>query len=156
LIEIAIPGRGNYRLSHLVLDLNGTIGLDGELVEGVEERLRRLSKLLKLFIISADTFGSASGLKEKLEAEIYLVEKGEGATQKLDLVEKLGRDKTVCIGNGTNDAAMLRGAAIGICVLGREGTSATAIIGSDVVVPDINAALELLLNTDRLVATLRG
>ena len=156
MIEIAIPGRGNYRLSHLVPDLNGTIGLDGELVEGVEVRLRRLSKLLKLFVISADTFGSASGLKEKLEAEIHLVEKGEGATQKLDLVEKLGRDKTVCIGNGTNDAAMLRGAAIGICVLGREGTSATAIMGSDVVVPDINAALELLLNTDRLVATLRG
>ena len=89
MIEIAIPGRGNYKLSHLVLDLNGTLALDGELIEGVEERLQRLSKLLKLFIISADTFGSASGLKEKLKAEIYLVEKGEGATQKLDLVEKL-------------------------------------------------------------------
>jgi len=156
LIEIAIPGRGNYKLSHLVLDLNGTIALDGELIEGVEERLQRLSKLLKLFIISAGTFGSASGLKEKLKAKIYLVEKGEGATQKLDLVEKLGRDKTICIGNGVNDAAMLRGAAIGICVLGREGASATAITSSDVVIPDINAALELLLNTDRLVATLRG
>lgn len=156
MIEIAIPGRGNYKLSHLVLDLNGTIALDGELIEGVEERLWRISKLLKLFIISADTFGSASGLKEKLKAKIYLVEKGEGATQKLDLVEKLGRDKTICIGNGVNDAAMLRGAAIGICVLGREGASATAITSSDVVIPDINAALELLLNTDRLVATLRG
>ena len=156
MIEIAIPGRGNYKLSHLVLDLNGTIALDGELIEGVEERLWRISKLLKLFIISADTFGSASGLKEKLKAKIYLVEKGEGATQKLDLVEKLGRDKTICIGNGVNDAAMLREAAIGICVLGREGASATAITSSDVVIPDINAALELLLNTDRLVATLRG
>ncbi len=156
MIEIAIPGRGNYRLSHLVLDLNGTIGLDGELVEGVEERLRRLNELLKLFVVSADTFGSASGLKEKLKAEIHLVERGEEAAQKLDLVEKLGRDKTVCIGNGANDAAMLKGAAIGICVLGREGTSATAITSSDVVIPDINAALDLLLNTDRLVATLRG
>ena len=156
MIEIAIPGRENCKLSHLVLDLNGTITLDGELIEGVEERLQRLSKLLKLFIISADTFGSASGLKEKLKAKIYLVEKGEGATQKLDLVEKLGRDKTICIGNGVNDAAILRGATIGICVLGREGASATAITSSDVVIPDINAALELLLNTDRLVATLRG
>ena len=156
MIEIAIPGRENYKLSHLVLDLNGTLALDGELIEGVEERLRRLSKLLKLFIVSADTFGSASGLKEKLKAEIHLVEKGEEAAQKLALVEKLGRDKTICIGNGVNDAAMLKGAAIGICVLGREGASATAITGSDVVIPDINAALELLLNTDRLVATLRG
>ncbi|MCK4697770.1 MAG: ATPase P, partial [Dehalococcoidia bacterium] len=94
MIEIAIPGRGNYRLSHLVLDLNGTIGLDGELIEGVEERLRRLNELLKLFVVSADTFGSASGLKEKLKAEIHLVEKGEEAAQKLALVEKLGRDKT--------------------------------------------------------------
>ena len=84
------------------------------------------------------------------------MEKGEEAAQKLALVEKLGRDRTVCIGNGTNDAAMLKGAAIGICVLGREGASTTALTGSDVVVPDINAALELLLNTDRLVATLRG
>jgi len=78
LIEIAIPGRENCKLSHLVLDLNGTIALDGELIEGVEERLQRLSKLLKLFIISADTFGSASGLKEKLKAKVYLVEKGGG------------------------------------------------------------------------------
>ena len=39
-------------------------------------------------------------MREKLAAEIHLVEKGEEAAQKLDLVEKLGRDKTVCIGNG--------------------------------------------------------
>jgi P-type E1-E2 ATPase len=156
LITITIPGRGNYRLSNLVLDLNGTIALDGELIEGVEDRLRRLDGLLKLFVVSADTFGSASSLIKKLKAEIHLVKKGEEAAQKLALVEKLGRDKTICIGNGANDTAMLTGAAIGIGIIGREGASVTAITGADVVVTDINAALELLLNTDRLVATLRG
>ena len=60
MIEIAIPGRGEYRLSHLVLDLNGTLALDGKLIEGVAERLRRLNESLKLFVVSANTFGSAS------------------------------------------------------------------------------------------------
>ncbi|MDD5591014.1 MAG: hypothetical protein PHY18_03700 [Dehalococcoidales bacterium] len=155
MITITIPGRGNYRLSNLIMDLNGTIALDGRLIEGVEERLRRLDGLLKLFVISADTLGSASGLINKLKTEIHLVKKGDEAAQKLALVEKLGRDTTICIGNGANDAAMLSGAAIGIGIIGREGASAAAIKGADVVVTDINAALELLLNTDRLVATLR-
>lgn len=156
MITITIPGRGNYSLSNLVLDLNGTIALDGELIEGVEDRLRRLDRLLKLFVVSADTFGSASSLGKKLKAEIHLVKKGEEAAQKLELVEKLGRHKTICIGNGANDTAMLTEAAIGIGIIGREGASVTAITGADVVVTDINTALELLINTDRLVATLRG
>ena len=35
MIEIEIPGRGTYRLRHLVLDVNGTIVVEGQLVEGV-------------------------------------------------------------------------------------------------------------------------
>jgi len=38
-IEIKVPGRGTYRLKHLVLDVNGTITLDGQLVEGVAQGL---------------------------------------------------------------------------------------------------------------------
>ena len=50
LIEITIPGRENYEFRHLVLDLNGTIALDGEVIEGVEERLCQLSSLLSISI----------------------------------------------------------------------------------------------------------
>jgi soluble P-type ATPase len=38
-IEIEIPGRGTYRLRHPVLDVNGTIAVEGELVEGVAGRV---------------------------------------------------------------------------------------------------------------------
>lgn len=155
MIEVVIPGRGQYKFEHLVLDLNGTIALDGEIIEGVEERLQKLSKLLGVFIVTADTFGSAAELGEKLQTEMHLVEKENEDSQKLALVEKLGKGKTVCIGNGSNDASMLRESAIGICVLGKEGASVEAIMSSDLVVPDINDALEMLLNTDRLIATLR-
>ena len=33
MIEITIPGRGSYNFKHLVLDLNGTIALDGQIIE---------------------------------------------------------------------------------------------------------------------------
>jgi soluble P-type ATPase len=50
---------------------------------------------------------------------------------------------------------MLRAAAVGVAVLQEEGTSMAALQGADVVVPGINAALELLLEPQRLIATLR-
>ncbi len=155
MIEIAIPGRGNYRLSHLVLDLNGTITIDGELIEGVQDRLQRLSELLSISVVTADTLGRAQALEETLKIEIHKIELDKEDRQKLSLIQRLGKDNTVSIGNGSNDVSMLRESALGICVLGREGASAEAMANSDVVVPDINAALELLLNPHRLIATLR-
>lgn len=68
---------------------------------------------------------------------------------------QLGRGNTVCIGNGRNDKLMLQAAALGIAVIGPEGASLDAIHAADIVVPDILAALDLLCNPLRLVATLR-
>lgn len=34
MIEINIPGFGSLELDHLVLDYNGTMALDGQLIEG--------------------------------------------------------------------------------------------------------------------------
>jgi len=155
MIEIAIPGRGSYEFKHLVLDLNGTIALDGDVIEGVEERLQKLGQLLNISIVTADTHGSARRLEESLDIKIRRIEAGKEDTQKLALVQQLGKENTISIGNGSNDVSMLRESTLGICVLGREGASIEAIMNSDLVVPDINAALELLLDPDRLIATLR-
>lgn len=156
MIELNIPGRGYYRLKHLLLDLNGTIALDGDLLEGVEERLVRLQALVDIWLVSADTFGSAAALGDKLGVKVSVLPEGRESARKLEIVEKLGCDSTVCVGNGSNDVAMLEGAAIGICVIGGgEGASSSAIRASAVVVNTIDAALDLLLNKKRLVATLR-
>jgi hypothetical protein len=50
---------------------------------------------------------------------------------------------------------MLERAALGIAVLGPEGLALSCLQAADVVVPDILAALDLLLFPRRLVATLR-
>jgi soluble P-type ATPase len=70
-------------------------------------------------------------------------------------VGELGADHVVAIGQGANDAKMLAAAALGICVLSREGVARETLLASDVVVPDVFAALELLEKPLRIVASLR-
>jgi len=62
----------------------------------------------------------------------------------------------VAIGNGVNDARMLRAAALGIAALGREGLATAALQAADVVVASIEDALDLVLQPERMAATLRA
>ena len=39
MIELTIPGRGVIRIQHLVCDVNGTLALDGCLIEGVAQAI---------------------------------------------------------------------------------------------------------------------
>ena len=138
-----------------MLHLNGTIAVDGEIIEGVEGRLHQISRLVNISIVTADTHGSAQRLEEGLDINISRIEPGREDAQKLALLEQLGKENTICIGNGSNDVSMLRESALGICVVGREGLSFEATMSSDLMVLDINDALDLLLKRDRLVTTLR-
>ena len=155
MIEVRIPGRGSYNIEHLVLDLNGTISLDGGITGGVTERLEGLRHQLDITVVTADTNRNAKSLLGDLPVSIHMIRENEENEQKLAIVLKKGKENTVSIGNGCNDVSMLRESAIGICVLGREGASPEALMASDVVVPSINDALDLLLRPQRLRATLR-
>ena len=155
MIEVRIPGRGSYIIEHLVLDLNGTISLDGGIIGGVTERLAGLRHQLRITVVTADTNRNAKSLLGDLPVSIHMIRENEENEQKLAIVLKKGKENTVSIGNGCNDVSMLRESAIGICVIGKEGASAEALMTSDVVVPTINEALDLLLKPGRLRATLR-
>ena len=155
MIELDIPGRGRYTFKYLVLDMNGTITLDGELIEGVAERLQALGNSLNITVITADTHGGADKLAEILKIEVHKLHPGEGGSQKLTFIKKLGAENTIAIGNGSNDALMLKESALGICIVGREGASAEAGQNSDILITDICDALDLLLKPKRLLATLR-
>ncbi|HUT73169.1 MAG TPA: HAD hydrolase family protein [Desulfatiglandales bacterium] len=155
MIHLTIPGRGTYTLEHLILDLNGTIALDGEIIGGVRERLTKLSQSLEITVVTADTNKNVESLLKELPVSIYRINEGLEDEQKLAVVLRKGRDKTISIGNGCNDVSMLRESCIGICVVGREGASPEAMMASDVVVPTINNALDLLLKPHRLRASLR-
>jgi P-type E1-E2 ATPase len=155
LIEIDIPGQRTYRFKHLVIDLNGTISLDGDIIDGVPERIELLSHLVDIAVVTADTRGKAQELGQALRVKVYKINNENEQLKKLKLVQQLGSDTTVSIGNGSNDAAMLKESILGICVLGPEGASFEAISNCDLVAPDIKAALDLLVKPERLIATLR-
>ena len=92
---------------------------------------------------------------EKGNFRIGIVGHQSEAQQKAFFVRELGPETVVAVGNGANDAAMLGEAAIGIAVLGPEGLALDALLAADVIVPNILAALDLLQDPSRLVATLR-
>lgn len=146
-IRLDIPGRGVLEMEDLVLDLNGTVALDGEV-------LAALSESLSVHLVTADTKGQAAAVAGQLKVRLVLVTPGDEAGQKRALVEGLGAERVVVIGNGANDAGMLQVAELGIAVLGPEGLAVEALRAADVVV-GIHDALDLLLNPRRLVATLR-
>ena len=155
MIEITIPGRGNYTIKNLVLDLNGTIALDGKIIRGVKEKVAMLSQNLDVFLVTADTNKTAERLVRDLPIKLYKIQEAEENDQKLRVVLKKGKNNTVSMGNGCNDISMLKESVIGICIAGGEGASAEAMMASDLVVSTINDALDLLLKPHRLRATLR-
>lgn len=156
---ITIPGRGTYRLAHLVLDVNGTVACGGQLIEGVRERLLALRELgWQIHWITADTRGRQAALDKELGWPAVRIEAGDPggeASQKAAFVHKLGASQVVAIGNGSNDVVMLREAALGIAVLGPEGLAIDILLSADAVAPNIHAALGLLQDPHRLIATLR-
>jgi P-type E1-E2 ATPase len=142
-------------LEHLVLDLNGTIALDGQVLAGVQQRLETLGVDLTIHLVTADTHGRAAGISEGLGIRLARIEQGHEASQKQALVEGLGAEAVAAIGNGANDAGMLAAAGLGIAVLGPEGLAVEVLGAADIVAGRIQDALDLLLFPKRLAATLR-
>lgn len=155
MITLRIPGRGEIHLKHLVCDVNGTLAVDGELMEGLILRLRRLRDRLTLHLLTADTHGKQERIDRQLGVKAVRVAPGNEGEQKAAYVRRLGREAVVAIGQGANDALMLREAVLGICVLSPEGTAVETLLAADLVVPDIHTALDLIEHPVRLIASLR-
>ena len=155
-MRISIPGYGDLELTHLVMDFNGTLAVDGILIDGVREALNDLSRHLSLHVLTADTFGKAAAELKGIPCILRVLGKDDQQEGKLSYVKTLGPDRTVSIGNGRNDQKMLNASALGIAVILEEGASAETLQAADVVCPSILSALELLRRPLRLTATLRS
>lgn len=156
MISVDIPGFRNLRLAHLVLDYNGTLARDGELLPGVAEALAKLAPQIRLHVVTADTFGLAGGELAALPVDLTVTPAQTQAEAKLEYISRLGADGVVALGNGRNDRRMLSAAALGIALIQSEGAAAETLESADLVSTSVLDALDLLLNPRRLVATLRS
>jgi len=155
MIEISIPGRGDLKCRYLVLDYNGTLAVDGCLMDGVREALQHLSDRIEIHVLTADTFGKARSGLTGISCKLSILPIDRQDIGKREYVTDLGAEFCVCMGNGRNDRLMLKEASLGIAVIQREGAAAETLLAADVVCTGIIPALELLGNPLRLVATLR-
>ncbi len=159
MISIEIPGRDKpLEIDKLVLDYNGTIAVDGRLAEGVKERIRALSEKMEVYVLTADTHGTARAQCEPLGVTIRTFPHAGAAVCKEEIVDEFREDgaRVCAVGNGFNDVQMMNTADFGIAVLDAEGMYAGLLTGADVLVRSAADALDLLLKPDRLRATLRS
>jgi P-type E1-E2 ATPase len=155
MIQFNVPGLGEYQLEHLVMDVNGTLAVDGVLIEGVALKLSTLQGLVRIHLLTADTHGKQYLIDQQLGLTAVRIQPGGEALQKADYVHRLGRDAVVAIGQGANDAEMLKAARLGICVLSLEGVARDTLLACDLLAPTILSALELLEKPARIIASLR-
>jgi len=152
---IEIPNFKTLEITEIVCDYNGTIARDGTVLPEIKALFEQLSKKYTLHIITADTFGSVHAQLKGYNAKIKVLSSPNHTKEKAQYINALGAEHCVALGNGNNDKEMLLVAAIGISILGDEGCAKDALLNSDLTCKHISEALDLLLHTKRLVATLR-
>lgn len=143
-------------MSHLVLDYNGTMAIDGMLIPGVEQALNELAQHLSIHVITADTFGLARSQLTGISCDLHILAPESQAEAKRKFVIALGPETVVGIGNGRNDRLMLKEAGLGLAVIQAEGAAVETCLAATLMCPGILEALHLLREPKRLVASLRG
>lgn len=142
-------------IEHLVMDVNGTLAVDGALIEGVSKRIGALRDRVEIHLLTADTHGRQAVIDHLLNLEATRIQAGREAEQKAEYVRSLGANRVAAIGQGANDAFMLREAALGICVMSVEGLATETLNAADLLMPDTLSALDLFDKPLRLIASLR-
>ncbi|WP_289022905.1 ATPase P [Desulfobacter postgatei] len=156
MIRIEIPGTGPVNIQNVIFDYNGTIAADGHLLHGVGPAMNRLAHRLDFHVVTADTFGSVREQLEGVKAEVVLISNQEQDQKKLDVLKHIGPETTMAVGNGVNDALMLKHARLGIAVLGEEGMALPALMSADVMIRHVLDLFAFFENPKRLIATLRN
>ena len=154
MIKVEIPGRGELSIEHIIFDVNGTLAVDGFLLPEVPELLVELGKMINVHLLTADTHGKQQEIDQELGLSAVKVTQGNEAQQKADFIKNL-EGAAAAIGQGANDCLMLKEAEIGICVLSTEGTATETLLAADILSPDVQSAIGLLLHPNRLAASLR-
>ncbi len=152
-MHYTIPGKDPFAIETLILDLNGTLTVDGILIAGVQERIDALREQLRLVLFTGDTQGNAHAIAKRLQIEVRVT---PDARAKAEEAMSLEPETTATIGNGRIDLELFQTVRLKICVLQAEGAHPLTLLASDIVVPSVNDALDLFLKPKRLVATLRS
>ncbi|WP_352419518.1 HAD family hydrolase [Proteiniborus sp.] len=156
MLNYNIPGIGKIEIENVVFDYNGTIAVDGKLIDDAKELILKLKEYANIYILTADTYGTVEKECMMLGVNVATFPKEMASISKKEIVEKLGAEKTICVGNGFNDIEMFKICKISIAVIENEGCSGKLLAHSDIVTKSIKDAIDIILSENRMKATLRN
>ena len=89
MLEIDIPGRGTFGIRHVVCDYNGTIAVDGHLIEGVASRIREITEFAQVSVLTADTFGTVRTECDDLPVDVRVFARDDASAARPRLCASL-------------------------------------------------------------------
>ena len=156
MVSIDIPGKGKMNIENLVLDFNGTIAYDGNIKNGIREKIQRVHEMgIHIYILTADTYHQAAEQCKDMPVTLEIFDVDNAALSKREIVNNIDSKLTMTIGNGNNDVEMFEESILSVAVIGDEGCAVKAIFAADIITNNIDDAIDLLLNPHRIKATLR-
>ena len=155
MVTVEIPGSGSLLIKDVLLDFNGTIAIDGKIIDGVKEKINALANQIAFHVITADTFGSVERELRGVDCSLLIIGKEKQAEAKETLLNRLGAEHTIAVGNGANDALMVKAAVLGVAVLQEEGLATGTLLASDILIQGIEDLFAYFEKPERLVACLR-
>lgn len=155
-MKINIPGYDKEEFTDIVIDFNGTLAIDGKIIENVKDRFISLSKSISIHVVTGDTYGNVLNLLKDLPCKIHIIPSTNQAEEKLKYIMSLDTNKAIAVGNGRNDELMLKEAGLGISILQDEGLFTDTLTSSDLIYKDILDVFDSLLKPNRLKASLRN
>lgn len=140
-------------INTIVLDLNGTLAVQGKIVNGAKERLRKVNDLgIRVLLFTGDARGNANSFCSELGIEF---KKAGSQREKEQFFLELDTKKTAAIGNARIDNGNFKHAKLSIATLQAEGIHTGILKHVDIIVLSINDALDLFLDVDTMKATMR-
>ena len=149
MITVPVPGWGELSIEYVIVDFNGTAALDGKLKKEVKEIIDKISRYVKVFVITADTYDTADSELGPANVAFIKVGKSASGEEKAKVVRELGPEKIVAIGNGANDALMLKKRASASPSSGRRLFHCPRK-EADLVVTDVLPALGLVAHPEEI------
>ncbi len=152
-MKYQVPEVGEIEIKTIVLDLNGTLSVNGEIPEGLNERLAKLKTLdISVVLFTGDQRGTAADLCKEYGIDFIRTKSG---VEKEEAMKKYDPETTAAIGNARIDIGTFKHAKVSVATLQSEGIHAEILKYVDVIVPSIKDALDFFIDTDTFCATMR-
>lgn len=152
-MKIEIPKADSIEINTIVLDLNGTLSVNGIVASTTKELIKKLKTLdYKIVLISGDIRGNAKTIAEELDIDLFL---GATSSEKAEQMQQFNKETTASIGNARIDIGTFINAKISVATMQAEGIHTGILKYVDIIVPSIDDALNLFINPKSLAGTLR-